>query len=109
MDYKFAPRVHERLREKQVRFAWMVAELLMHAKSTGYEVTFGEAWRPGDGRCHGVRLAVDLNLFVDGKYRPDTESHRELGLLWESLAPDARWGGHFNDGNHYSLEHNGRK
>ena len=31
----------------------------------------------------------------------------ELGEYWESIG--GSWGGRFNDGNHYSLEHNGVK
>ena len=54
-------------------------------------------------------LAVDLNLFLGGKYLPDTEDHRALGEYWESLHPLCRWGGRFNDGNHYSITWQGRK
>ena len=88
----------------------------------GYQVTFGEAHRPqiladlyrsqGKGisnSLHLIRLAIDLNLFKDGKFLQDTDAHRPLGEWWEAQAPDARWGGRFNDGNHYSLEHDGRK
>lgn len=55
---------------------------------------------------HCDRLAVDFNLFRDGRPVAD---HRALGEYWESLAPDCRWGGRFGDGNHYSIEHGGRK
>jgi len=55
------------------------------------------------------RLAVDLNLFRGGKWLDKSEDHKQLGDYWESLAPDARWGGRFGDGNHYSIEHGGRK
>jgi hypothetical protein len=27
-----------------------------------------------------------------------------LGEFWEGLHPLCRWGGRFNDGNHYSIE-----
>jgi len=39
----------------------------------------------------------------------DTEAHRELGEWWEKQHPQARWGGRFKDGNHYSFEHEGVK
>lgn len=58
---------------------------------------------------HGLKLAIDLNLFKNGVYLEGTEAHRPLGEWWEKQAPDARWGGRFRDGNHYSLEHAGIK
>jgi hypothetical protein len=109
------------LRQKQVRFCRMSAQLIQHAFSLGYEATWGDAYR--DPRVHGVmgvrksyshpksahklRLAVDLNLFKNGQYLDDSEGHRQLGEWWEKQAADARWGGRFGDGNHYSLEHEG--
>ena len=103
----------ETLREKQSRFVWMVIELLQKARDMGYELTFGDAYR--DPRCsygqpfslHRKRLAIDLNLFYKGQYLSSTESHRELGEYWELLG--GSWGGRFDDGNHYSLEHAGIK
>jgi hypothetical protein len=50
---------------------------------------------------------LDLNLFKDGKYLALTEDHKPLGEWWESQG--GAWGGRFNDGNHYSLEHEGIK
>ncbi len=88
----------------------MVARLLVFAQEAGYEITFGDAWaREGhrEQSLHYIRLAIDLNLFRDGKYLTQTEDHEELGIFWESIG--GAWGGRFNDGNHYSLEHNGRK
>lgn len=103
------------LGEKQRKFTKMVAELIIAAYALGYEVSFGDAYR--DPRVHGEmgekmgyghvnsfhkkRLAIDLNLFRDGKYLPHTEDHRVLGEIWENMG--GTWGGRFNDGNHYSL------
>lgn len=111
------------LRKKQSRFAKLVARLIDKAHELGYEITLGDAYR--DPRVHGdlgvrksyshprsahkVRLAIDLNLFKDGEYLEGTESHRELGEWWEKQDTDARWGGRFDDGNHYSFEHEGIK
>ena len=98
---------------KQNKFAGMVAMLILYAQSQGYEITFGDAYRGervpyGHAKSlHRKRLAVDLNLFKDGVYLPDTESHGVLGLFWESIG--GAWGGRFKDGNHYSLEHEGIK
>jgi len=93
------------LRKKQSEFARNVPRLIDKAYELGYEVTFGDAYR--DPRApygskssrHRIRLAIDLNLFKDGKYLTKTSDHAELGLYWESLG--GIWGGNFNDGNHY--------
>lgn len=111
------------LGEKQREFTRCIGKLIEYAYSKGYELTFGDAYR--DPRVHGnvgekksyssansvhkERLAVDFNLFKDGKYLSASEDHRELGEYWETLHPLARSGIHFNDGNHYSFEHQGRK
>lgn len=59
---------------------------------------------------HEVRLAVDFNLFdKDGKWLSATEDFTVLGEYWEGLNPQCRWGGRFKDGNHFSIEHEGRK
>lgn len=107
--------------EKQIKFTRMFARLLDQAHAMGYEVTFGDAYRDprvfgpigqrmGYGHpksAHKQRLAVDLNLFRGGKFLQSTEDHRPLGEWWESQG--GAWGGRFEDGNHYSLEHDGVK
>jgi len=101
------------LRQKQSRFVHMIALLILHAEALGYELTFGDGYR--DPRVpyghpeslHKHRLAHDLNLFQDGIYLMTTAAHEPLGLYWESLG--GAWGGRFNDGNHYSLEHEGMR
>ena len=108
------------LRQKQWKFVLMVSQLICWCAEHGYEVTFGEAYRDPEwadilaGRGKGIknslhcsRLAIDLNLFKDGKYLSSTKDHEPLGLLWESIG--GTWGGRFSDGNHYSLAHGGRK
>lgn len=111
------------LRATQSEFAKLVARLLDKAHELGYEVTLGDAYR--DPRVHGAvgekrgyghpksahkqRLAIDLNLFKDGQFLQSTEDHRKLGEWWEEQHDRARWGGRFNDGNHYSFEWNGVK
>jgi len=109
------------LGQKQRNFTMMVSLLIQHAYEQGYEMTFGDAYRDpkvfgqvgeskGYGRSrslHKQRLAVDFNLFKDGVFLTSTEDHRPLGQFWESIG--GSWGGHFNDGNHYSLEHQGMR
>lgn len=112
----------ESLRQKQSRFARMVADLIIKAYELDFSVTFGDAYRDprlhgaigikkGYGHsssCHKLRLAIDLNLFnKGGEFLQTTEDHRELGEYWESIG--GTWGGRFNDANHYSLEHEGMK
>lgn len=92
------------LRKKQSQFVGMVARLIIHAERHGYELTFGDAWaKTGhkENSFHYKRLAIDLNLFKDGKYLTKTEDHKPLGEYWESIG--GTWGGRFDDGNHYSL------
>jgi hypothetical protein len=111
------------LGSKQRSFTRNVALLILWAYDNGYELTFGDAYRSprvfgkvgekkGYGRSksnHKVRLAIDLNLFKDGVYLTKTEDHRPLGEYWESLDEDNEWGGHFDDGNHYSKLYQGRR
>lgn len=103
------------LGSKQREFTECIGLLIHFAYARGYELSFGDAYRPtnatyGHPRSnHKRRLAVDFNLFRDGMYLSDTNDHEELGVFWESLHPDARWGGRFHDGNHYSFEHEGIK
>jgi len=115
----------ESLGEKQRRFSLMIAELIIWINQQGWAVTFGDGYR--DPRLHGemgvkrgyghpksahkLRLAVDLNLFrdLDGDGKLDfadkTEYHKAVGEKWEAMG--GSWGGRFQDGNHYSLEHEG--
>ncbi len=111
-----------KLTEAQQLFAQLVARLIQEAHAMGYAVTLGEAHRPPEtarlyaqqGRgtlnsLHGLRLAIDLNLFRGGKYLVATEDHRQLGEWWERQHPRCRWGGRFSDGNHYSFTPDGRR
>jgi len=108
------------LSQRQRKFTRMVADLILFAYAHGYELTFAEAYRTpeqaalnakkGSGisrSLHCDRLAVDFNLFKDGKYLTSTEAHRPLGEFWESIG--GAWGGRFKDGNHYSLAWGERK
>jgi hypothetical protein len=113
------------LRERQVLFVQMLARLIDFAYAQGYELTLGEAYRTpeqaalnaksGKGifnSLHTQRLAIDLNLFKDGRYLSDSESYRPLGEYWKSLHPDCCFGGDFKpraDGNHFSISYEGRK
>jgi len=112
------------LGEKQRLFTKLVGLLIEYAYANGLELTFGDAYRsPEQARAnasagkgiinslHCERLAIDLNLFINGEYKTKTEDYRKLGEYWESLNPDCAWGGRFSrpDGNHFSIQHAGRK
>ncbi|MFA5377512.1 MAG: M15 family peptidase [Dehalococcoidia bacterium] len=58
---------------------------------------------------HYEGLAVDIDLFKDGKYLDRTDDHEAFGEFWESLHSDCAWGGSWGDGNHYSIRFGGRK
>ena len=119
-----------KLSEAQRLFARRLPRLIDYINDNGYECTLGDAYR--DPRSHGEmgqkiaygrrhsahkqRLAIDLNLFLDGEYLSTTEAHRPFGEYWISLDPENHeWGGDWNqdgnvddndnDGNHYSLRH----
>jgi hypothetical protein len=115
--------------EKQSEFLQTVAIFVQKATEMGFLLTCGEFWRPeelaliykrlGKGienSLHCIRLAADINAFMDGEYLDGSKpSHipllKQLGELWLSLDDRCAWGGHFShkDYNHYSFEHNGVK
>jgi len=113
------------LGKKQRRFTHCIGKLIIYAYGKGYGLTQGDGYR--DPRVHGefgekksysagksvhkIRLADDFNLFIDDVWIEDGDhpAWTELGEYWESLDPDARWGGRFKDANHFSFEHWGCK
>ncbi len=96
--------------DKQNKFAGMSALLINYMQTLGYQVTYGDAYRDdrvkyGHPRStHRSRLAVDLNLFKDGKYLSSDEDHAPFHDFWDSIGGSERIAG---DANHYSLEHEG--
>ena len=104
-------------RSKQSEFMICVADLILWAHGEGFGLTGGDLWRSPEecirrgkeDSVHGMRLAIDLNLIIDGDYISDGEAHRPMGEFWKSLHDDACWGGDWGDGNHYSFEHQGQK
>lgn len=108
---------------KQRLMTRLLPRLIDKAYELGYELTLGDAYRDprlhgdvgikqGYGAaysCHKSRLAIDLNLFLDGEYLTSSDDHKPLGEFWEGLHELTCWGGRWNDGNHYSITHEGRK
>lgn len=105
------------LGEKQRLFAWHEHQLIGRIYLAGYEVTLGHAFRSRaeakrlgfENSNHTKKLAVDLNLFLDGVYLRTTAAHRQFGEWWEQQHEFCVWGGRFGDGNHYAFEHRGVK
>ena len=106
------------LGQQQELFMHLLPRLIDHAHSIGFEIRGGDLFRDprvhggfgtrkGYGKarsCHKLKLAIDLNLFLNGKFIRTTSGHKALGQWWEQQHPLCRWGGRFGDGNHYSLE-----
>ena len=109
------------LSERQQVFARNVARLILYIAESNYACTLGEAYRTPEqaalnaakgigikNSLHCKRLALDINLFKDGVFLTDEESHRPFGEWWEAQDPSHRWGGRFKDANHYSLTDDGK-
>ena len=113
------------LGKKQKEFTECVGKLINFAYSKGYSLTFGDAYRDkrafgefGEKKLysasksvHKIRLAVDFNLFIGNTWIQDGNHNAwlELGTYWESLHLEAKWGGRFQDSNHFSFTHWGCK
>jgi hypothetical protein len=100
------------LGKKQEKFSYMFLDLLTWFKYHGYQVRLGDLYaKTGHKKnsLHYLKLAGDINLFKNGVYLTETSDHQAAGEFWESIG--GSWGGRFRkkDGNHYSLEHNGRR
>ena len=107
----------------QQEFAQSAAKLIQKAAELGYGVTFGDAYRSPEqaaanavvgvgisNSLHCERLAIDINLFQGTVYITDETGHKDLGVWWEGLGPNYKWGGRFStraDNNHYSLSPDG--
>lgn len=97
---------------------WQFTKLLAQLIQRGFELGYFLALDEGMDRLtakdpttdhlrsglHTIGLAQDINLYdEEGNWLSKTEDHEALGLFWESLHPHCRWGGRFQDGNHYSF------
>ena len=96
--------------DKQWLFLQDVSLLVQYATSQGYKLTGGELWRPDemqaiylqDGKTqvkrsnHQDKMAIDLNLFVDGEIQwSKNEDWEKLGKFWCKIRPQNRWGGNY--------------
>ncbi len=129
------------LREKQSKFVYNISLLIQFAFKNGFELTFGEVTRPIEqvwlnfygykivntngvlslvkraptsktlNSRHVERLAVDFNIFKDGKmlFQDAATQQKEiqdclvLGDYWISLNTDNVWGGDW-DRDHNTID-----
>lgn len=122
------------LRQKQSIFALNISKLIVWAYQNGYEITLGEAKRTRSQQYlyfygytiqrisgflklvksrrlsktmnsfHLKKLALDINVFIDGKYRTDKEAFKPLAEYWRSLHPDNVSGYDWDyDMNHFQM------
>lgn len=105
-----------KLSDHQAAFTADAARLIMYANAQpGHRVRLREVTRPGllqrlyvklgkswtMNSWHLESLAFDLLLDIYGKWQKETEAYRVLGVFWEDLSAYNRWGGRFEDGNHF--------
>jgi hypothetical protein len=107
-----------KLFDQQVIFAQNVGKLIDYVFKTPFTCTLGEVYRTPEqavldakkgigikDSLHIKRLAIDLNLFKNGKYLTDSKDYATLGAYWKSLHVLNSWGGDFPkpDGNHFNM------
>jgi hypothetical protein len=114
-----------KLSVKQQKFTACLGKLILYACSKNYGLTQGDGYRDkrifgefGEKKAysaaksvHKIRLAHDFNLYIENKWISDGghPAWLDLGEYWEGLDEDARWGGRFDDSNHFSFQHWGCK
>jgi len=87
-----------------------IADAVVGAGYPEYAQILRESTSKGSIRSTHIHgLAADLLLYRRGTWLSKTEDHRVFGLFWETLGEGCSWGGHFGDGGHYSIEHEGVK
>ena len=107
------------LSEKQSIFALNFAKLILWINDQGWTVTVGEVLRTPEqeeiyfstGKSktkdskHLLKLAGDLNLFVNGVYQTTKNSYKPLAEYWKSLNPLNKAGYDWGwDANHFEMD-----
>jgi len=92
---------------EQAAFLLDMCKLIQFATEQGFTLTAGELYRTPEQQeiyvktnrsstmnsMHLLRLAVDFNIFKDGKLVGNKATLAPLGAYWESLNPLNSWGG----------------
>lgn len=96
--------------DEQWEFLQDMANLILFARYEGFKLTGGELLRTEEQQAiyfkkglsqvkvsqHQKKLAIDLNLFVDGEIQWTNNEHWErMGQYWKILSPQNRWGGDY--------------
>jgi hypothetical protein len=105
------------INDDQSLFLQDVAKLISFAHTQkGIMLTGGELYRTAEQQAiylakgltkvklsqHQKRLAIDLNLFIDGVYQSEKEAYKFLSDYWKSLSPKNRSGYDWGwDANHF--------
>ncbi len=105
------------INDDQSLFLQDVAKLILFAHTQkGVMLTGGELYRTAEQQAiylakgltkvklsqHQKRLAIDLNLFIDGVYQSEKEAYKFLSDYWKSLSPKNRSGYDWGwDANHF--------
>jgi peptidoglycan L-alanyl-D-glutamate endopeptidase CwlK len=99
------------LGEQQELFTGNIARLILYAQSQGFKCRLREVERTAyqqekylkDGKSktkdsqHLKSLAADIYFTKSGKLLEDKESLNILGVFWESLEKNNRWGGNYKN------------
>ena len=106
------------LSSQQRKFAKLLEKLLHCIHSNGWECTLGECLRTPEqqeiylksGKSkivdskHLNKLAIDINLFINGEFTTNEHYYRKLGDFWRSLDSECVSGSDWNwDFNHFQL------
>lgn len=79
-------------------------ELMVHSPNQKpYIFPYPVGGKGSSKSLHTQRLAIDLNLFINGKYQSHAEAYKKYADFWKSLHPDNRAGYDFGDANHFSM------
>lgn len=105
------------INQDQWEFLKDVAKMIQFASTKkGIMLTAGEMYRPEEMQAiyvsrglsktmnskHRKRLAVDFNLFINGKYQTDREPYKFLSDYWKTLNPKNNSGYDWGwDANHF--------
>lgn len=100
-----------KLLQSQFLFSIHVQKLIQWAVVRGYMFTYGEVYRTKEQQfiyykagltktldsLHMQRLAVDFNIFKNGKLLESRKEIQPLGEYWKALSDYNIWGGDFNN------------
>jgi peptidoglycan L-alanyl-D-glutamate endopeptidase CwlK len=98
------------LQALQNTFSANLSALINAIHVSGMTCSMGECYRTSEQQeiyikqgksktnnsMHCLRLAVDINIFINGQLIAEAEKLAALGKYWRDLHPQNRWGGDWN-------------